>query len=293
MVNLGYLVTPPPLAEWWGRLHLARDLQERPCQADRRPDRVISSHPRNPVDIIHSATRLRFKAGGCSCAASCEWSTSPLQNQPREREWRTRTERLTLGKVEDFIPPAQGSCLRLLPPASSPAAGGGPGGCGPTLPPHHAQAKHYTMPPLIPVLRHVTGQEQLRGLGGFRRGRGDFQECGREGALLCSLQTSSGVDFPGHRVRLPPSSADPVDNVLPGLGGTGARWGEPRDCRFFPGLREVQADGWMHEAREVEQGLKVSEGEGRGGAPSSSWLPSCSSHPGRGTSLGRAFLFEV
>jgi hypothetical protein len=119
-----------------------------------------------------------------------------------------------------------------------------------------------------------------------------------KGALLCLLLTRAswgggweGVDFPGHSSGYP-SCADPVASVA-STGNSGR--GQPTiDCRLFPGLREVAAEGCMH-AGGKRPGTRP-EGvlkEGRGGSLSSSWLPSCSSHPARGTSLGRAFLFEV
>lgn len=64
----------------------------------------------------------------------------------------------------------------------------------------------------------------------------------------------------------PVQQTDPVANAASGTWGEGAgsSWGELIDRSLFPGLREVQANGWMHEARELEQGLKVSErGKGR------------------------------
>lgn len=97
-----------------------------------------------------------------------------------------------------------------------------------------------------------------------------------EGVLLCSLLTSSrgGSGFSWSWCQANPpysSSTDPVTNAASWTWGKGAgsSWGEPTDCSLFPGLREVQAKGWMQEAREQEQGLKVSE-RGRGGSLSSS-----------------------
>lgn len=68
-------------------------------------------------------------------------------------------------KGEDFQPKA--AAFTSFLPDCSQAAGGGLRDCVPTLPTPPCsllRAKHCTMLPLIPVLQHVTGQEQLRGL---------------------------------------------------------------------------------------------------------------------------------
>lgn len=91
-----------------------------------------------------------------------------------------------------------------------------------------------------------------------------------EGVLLCSLLTSSrgGGGFSWSWCQATPilQFNRPCGQCCFRNLEQGGRysWGEPIGCSLFPGLREVQANGWMQEARELEQGLKVSErGKGR------------------------------
>lgn len=162
---------------------------------------------------MRSATRFRFNAG----------AGRALRTAGRTECTLNRRQRKIL-----LLQPKAAAFTSFLPELSQ-AAGGGLGDCVPSLPtpPCSLRAKHYTMLPLIPVLQHVTGQEQLRELWVF--GERGFPGVWK-GALLCSLLTiaswgagggESGVAFPGHSSGYP-TSADPVASAA-----SRNLWGSP------------------------------------------------------------------